>query len=408
MTGGINLAGTPERWEWLQSQWAVFQTIGNETVRLVTPDEIEELCPIVDVSGIHGGMYDTYEGHLDPAGDDAGLCRRRAAAWRRGGAAQPCRRAAPAPGGWSVVTEHGTITAEHVVNAGGLWARNVGRMAGVDLPVTPMEHHYLVTEGIPEVASHDGELPMMMDLEGYTYLRQEAQGLLLGVYELNPRHWHVEGAPWDFGMRLLPPDIDRIGPELEIGLSSAIPCLETAGIKKWVNGAFTFTPDGNPLVGPVAGLPGFWVACGVMAGFSQGGGVGAGAGAVDGRRGARADVFGMDVARYGAFASADGYLAATPAQFYQRRFVMTYPNEQLPAGRPLKVSASTTQLVAQGAHFAANWGLETPRYFVPDDPDFAETPSLRRSNAFDVVAAEVRATRAGVGCSTPRRSPGTR
>ncbi|MEO9138206.1 MAG: FAD-dependent oxidoreductase [Jatrophihabitans sp.] len=396
MTGGINLAGTPERWEWLQSQWAMFQTIGNETVRLVEPDEIKALCPIVDVHGIYGGMYDTYEGHLDASGATFAY----AAGARNGGAEIVLHNRVvelhQRPGGWAVVTEHGTITADHVVNAGGLWARKVGHLAGVDLPVAPLEHHYLVTERIPEVADHHGELPMMMDLEGFTYLRQEGQGLLLGVYELDPRHWHVEGAPWDFGMRLLAPDVDRIAPELEIGLSR-FPCLETAGIKTWVNGAFTFTPDGNPLVGPVGGLPGFWVACGVMAGFSQGGGVGLALAQwmVNGEP--DRDVFGMDVARYGSFASADGYLKATTRQFYQRRFVMTYPNEQLPAGRPLKTSAIHEQLVAQGAHFAANWGLETPRYFIPDDPDFRETPSLRHSNAFDVVAAEVRATRTGVG-----------
>lgn len=400
MTGGINLAGTPERWEWLQAQWAVFQTIGNETVQLVTPKEIAELCPIVDVSGLYGGMYDTYEGHLDPSGTTHAYA---AAARKRGAEIVLHNRVLELhqrPGGtwspWTIVTEHGTITADHVVNAGGLWARNVGRMAGVDLPVTPMEHHYLVTDTIPEVAAYDGELPMMMDLEGYTYLRQEAQGLLLGVYELNPKHWNVQGAPWDFGMRLLPPDLDRIDPELEIGLSR-FPCLETAGIKTWVNGAFTFTPDGNPLVGPVPGRPGFWSACGVMAGFSQGGGVGLALAEWMVLGEPERDVFGMDVARYGPFASADGYLTATTGQFYQRRFVMTYPNEQLPAGRPLKTSALHDQLTAQGAHFAANWGLETPRYFTPGDPEFAEHPSLRRSNAFDVVGAEVRATRAGVG-----------
>ena len=396
LTGGINLAGTPERWEWLQSQWATFQTIGNETVRLIDPEEIEALFPLVDVSGLHGGMYDTYEGHLDPAGTTQAYA---AAAKMRGAEIVLHNRVLELhqrPDGWSLVTEHGTITAEHVVNAGGLWARNVGRLAGVDLPVTPMEHHYLVTEAIPEVAAHDGELPMMMDLEGFTYLRQEAQGLLLGVYELNPRHWHVEGAPWDFGMRLLPPDVERIGPELEVGLSR-YPCLETAGIKTWVNGAFTFTPDGNPLVGPVPGRPGFWSACGVMAGFSQGGGVGLALAEWMVHGEPERDVFGMDVARFGDFASEDGYLTATTRQFYQRRFVMTYPNEHLPAGRPLKTSALHDELAGMGAHFAVNWGLETPRYFVRDHLDFVETPSLRRSNAFEVVAGEVHTTRGGVG-----------
>ena len=186
LTGGVNLAGTPERWEWLQSQWATFQTIGNEDVRLVGREEIQELCPIVDVEGIHGGLYDPFEGHLDASGTTYAYA---AAARNRGAEIVLHNRVVELlqrPDGWTVVTEHGTITADHVVDAGGLWARNVGRMAGVDLPVAPLEHHYLVTETIPEVAARDTELPMMMDLEGYTYLRQEGQGLLLGVYELHP------------------------------------------------------------------------------------------------------------------------------------------------------------------------------------------------------------------------------
>jgi len=179
----------------------------------------------------------------------------------------------PGTGGWTVVTEQGTLTAEHVVNAGGLWAKQVGLMAGVDLPVTPMEHHYLVTEEVPEVKALAKELPLTVDMEGFTYLRQEQKGVLLGIYETRPKHWNIEGAPWDYGTELIPEDIDRIAPELEIGYRR-FPCLQKVGIKRWVNGAFTFTPDGNPLVGPVPGLKNYWVACGVMAGFSQGGGVG--------------------------------------------------------------------------------------------------------------------------------------
>ncbi len=397
MTGGINLAGTPERWEWLKSQWAVFQTVGIETVRLLSPDEIHAMNPLVDVTGIYGGLYDDNEGHLDCSGVTYAYA---ASARNRGAEISLHNRVVelrPRPSGtWEVVTEHGTITADHVVNAGGLWARKVGRMAGVDLPVTPMEHHYLVTEAIPEVAALAKTMPLTVDLEGFTYARQEGEGLLLGVYELDPRHWMVEGAPWDFGVELLPEDVERISPELAIGLQR-YPCMEGVGIRKWVNGAFTFTPDGNPLVGPVRGAPGFWVACGVMAGFSQGGGVGLSLAEwmVDGEP--SGDVFGMDVARFGDFASSTGYLEATTAQFYKRRFVMTYPNEQLPAGRPLKMSALHGALDEAGAQWGASWGLEVPLYFVPDDPGFVEEPTLRRSNAFDIVGVEARATREGVG-----------
>jgi dimethylglycine dehydrogenase len=395
MTGGVNLAGTPERWEWLKSAWAIFQTMGMETARLVGPDEIKALCPIADVSGIYGGLYDANEGHLDAYGAThayAGAARKRGAdviLRNRVVELQP-----RADGSWTVVTEHGTVTADHVVNAGGLWAKQVGLMAGVDLPVTPMQHHYLVTEPIPEVAALKRELVLTVDLEGFTYLRHEGQGVLLGVYELDPRHWHVEGAPWDYGMDLIPEEIDRIAPELAKGFKR-FPCLETAGIKRWVNGAFTFTPDGNPLVGPVPGLRNYWVACGVMAGFSQGGGVGLSLAQwmIEGEPGS--DVYGMDVARYGGFASNRAYLKAMTAQFYKRRFVLTYPNEQLPAGRPLRRAPAYDAMTAAGARWGVSWGLEVPLYFAPEG--FVETPTQRRSNAHEIIAAECRATRAEVG-----------
>ncbi|MEZ5923240.1 MAG: FAD-dependent oxidoreductase [Hyphomicrobiaceae bacterium] len=396
MTGGINLAGSRERWEWLQAEAALFQTMDMDA-RLVSPEEIAALCPIVDVTSVYGGLYDEQEGRLDPHG----VTHAYAGAARKHGAKVILHNrvmglSQSAGGAWRIETEKGSITAEHVVNAGGLWARRIGRMAGVDLPVTPMMHHYLVTEDIPEIAGLGRQIPAVTDLEGFTYLQQERQGLLLGVYERNPRHWMTEGAEWDFGQDLLPTEIDRIAPELEIGFRR-FPVLQRVGIKRWVNGAFTFTPDGNPLVGPVPGLRNYWVACGCMAGFSQGGAIGLALShwMIEGDPGA--DIFGMDVARYAAFASADAYLKSTTAQFYARRFVMTYPNEELPAGRPLKMTPCYDALAAEGARFGSVWGLECPLYFAPGQPDFVETPTLRRSNAHDLVGREVAANRAAAG-----------
>ena len=357
MTGGVNMAGTPERWEWLQAAWALFKTMGMES-ELVGPAEVKKLCPIADVSGIHGGLYDPHEGHLDANGTTQAYAK---GARKRGAEIILHNRVLElhpqSGGGWRVVTEQGTITAEHVVNAGGLWAKQVGMMAGIDLPVTPMEHHYLVTETVPEVAALGRELPLTVDMEGFTYLRQEHQGVLLGIYETRPKHWNTEGAPWDYGTELIPEDIDRIAPELEIGYRR-FPCLQNVGIKRWVNGAFTFTPDGNPLVGPVPGLRNYWVACGVMAGFSQGGGVGLSLAQwmIEGEPGA--DIFGMDIARYGRFAANRSYLKAKTAEFYARRFVLTYPNEQLPAGRPLKCAPAHEAMRAAGAAFGALYGLD--------------------------------------------------
>ncbi|MEZ5777162.1 MAG: FAD-dependent oxidoreductase [Paracoccaceae bacterium] len=394
--GAITYASTPERWEWLQGALSGFRTIGLTDPCLIGPDEIRDLCPIVDTTGVLGGLWDPNDGYMDPYGTTHAF----AEAARKRGAEVILRNAvlelhANPDGGWTVVTEKGTCTAEHVINAAGLWARRVGRMVGVDLPVMPMQHHYLVTDRIEELAALDDEIPTVVDLEGFTYARQEGKGLLLGVYETDPRHWSPEGAPWDYGMDLIPEDVDRIAPELSMGFQR-YPVLQNVGIKRWVNGAFTFTPDGNPLVGPVPGLRNFWCACGVMAGFSQGGGVGLALAEwiVSGEP--QADIFGMDVARYGAFASNDAYLKATTRQFYARRYLISYPNEQLPAGRPLKTPPAYDVMTGEGCAWGVSWGMEAPLYFAPRGEDFVETPTLKRSNAFDIVAAECRAVREGV------------
>lgn len=395
MTGGISVASAPERWEWLQATYRVFQTMGITDVHLMSAAEIKQSCPIINAEGILGGLYAEREGHIDPSGVVHAYAR---SAKLRGAEIIEHNRVIDLRQrpdlSWDVVTENGTVNAEHVVNAGGLWAKQLGRMAGVELPVTPMEHHYLVTESIPEIAALGSELPMIVDLEGFTYMRQEQQGLLLGIYETDFRHWNMDGAPWEFGIELIQEDTDRLEKELTLGFER-FPCLQTAGVKRWVNGAFTFAPDGNPLVGPVRGVPNYWVACGVMAGFLQGGGVGKSLAEwmVEGEP--EADIFGMDVARYGSFASNREYIRQTTGQFYSRRFVMTYPNEQLPAGRPLRTPPAYDGMTAAGARWANNWGLETPLYFA--EPGFSEKPSLLRSNADPIIREEVRAVRTTAG-----------
>ncbi|WP_306120958.1 MULTISPECIES: FAD-dependent oxidoreductase [unclassified Roseitalea] len=395
MTGGISVASAPARWEWLQSAYRVFQSIGIDDCRLMTPDEIKAACPIIDTTDVIGGLWADREGYLDTTGTVQAYAR---AARKRGAEIVEHNRVVElnprAGGGWDVVTEKGTIVAEHVVNAGGLWAKQVGRMVGLDLPVSPLEHHYLLTETVPEVAALDFELPLVVDLEGFTYMRQDQKGILLGVYETNPQHWMMDGAPWDYGIELLQEDIDRISDELEMGFAR-YPCLREAGVRNWVNGAFTFSPDGNPLVGPVRGLPGYWLACGVMAGFLQGGGVGKTLAEWMIHGEPETDAWSMDIARYGDFASNRDYIRQTTGQFYARRFVMTYPNEQLPAGRPLKMAPAHDAMTKAGAQWGCSWGLEVPLYFGPKG--FTEEPTLRRSNAHDIVGEECRAVREAVG-----------
>ncbi len=395
-TGNVALAANPERWEYLKYTRTIFQTMDIE-LDLMTPQQIQEACPLVEVSDLYGGLWDPLVGHVDPHGTTVAYAK---AAQHRGATIMLDNRVLAlnrrAEGAWDVVTEMGTVIAEHVVNAGGLWARKVGAMAGVSLPVTPMQHHYLVTEDIPELQQRSAPVAAIVDLDGFTYMRQERQGILLGIYELNPKVWNLEGASWDYGMDLIPEEIDRIAAQLEKGFER-FPILAQVGVKRWVNGAFTFTPDGNPLVGPVPGLRNYWVACGVMAGFSQGGGVGLALAQwmIEGEP--EADVFAMDVARYGEFAAESKFLAATARQFYARRFVMTYPNEELPAGRPLHVSPIHDDLSASGAQFGFLWGLEVPLLFTPEDDAFAEAPTLRRSNAFDCIGQEVSAVRSAAG-----------
>ncbi len=395
MTGGITVASAPARWQWLQAAYRIFQTIGIEDCYLMTPEEIREKCPIMDVNGVLGGLWADREGYVDTTGTVHAYAR---AAKKRGAEVIEHTRVMELeqrPGGsWNVVTDKGTVVAEHVVNAGGLWAKQVGRMVGLDLPLAPLQHHYLVTDTIPEIADLDFEIPMMVDLEGFTYMRQDQHGVLVGIYEINHKHWSIDGAPWDYGIELFEQDTDRISNELEMAFNR-YPALQKVGVKNWVNGAFTFSPDGNPLVGPVRGTQNYWLACGVMAGFLQGGGVGKALAEWIIQGEPESDAWPMDIARYGEFTSNREYIKQTTGQFYSRRFVMTYPNEQLPAGRPLKKSPAYNAMDAAGAVWGCSWGLEVPLMFGPTG--FRETPTLNRSNAFDIVAEECRAVRERVG-----------
>ena len=394
MTGGLTMAGTPERWEWLQSAYRTFQSIGIEDCRLVDVEEAVALNPIMSGDGLLGGMWADREGYIDTTGTVhayAGAAKKRGATVIEHNRVLELNQTLE---GWEVVTEKGTISCEHVVNAAGLWAKQLGRMAGIELPVSPLKHHYLISDTIPALEGLDFEVPMTVDLEGFTYLRQDQKGVLLGIYEIEHEHWAMDGAPWDYGMELFQEQTDRIENELILGFER-YPALQDVGVKTWVNGAFTFSPDGNPLVGPVPGKRGYWSACAVMAGFLQGGGVGKSLAEWMIHGEPEADVYGMDVARYGVWAENKQYIKETTGQFYTRRFVMTYPNEQLPAGRPIKCAPAHSDMTAAGARWGQSWDLEVPLYFA--EPGFEETPSLKRSNAFDIVARECKAVREGVG-----------
>ena len=393
--GGITLADNSDRFDMLLAERAKHRFMGLET-QIVTPDEIRKISPITNTDGIIGALYDPLDGHLDPSGTTHAYAK----AARMGGATiethcmvnETNQRA---DGTWDVVTDKGTIHAEHVVNAGGLWAREVGAMAGVYLPLHPMEHQYIVTDDIAQIYEADHEHPHVMDPAGESYLRQEGRGLCIGFYEQNCRPWAVDGTPWDFGHELLPDDFNKIEQSIEFAYKR-FPVLEQAGVKSVIHGPFTFAPDGNPLVGPLPGLRNYWSACGVMAGFSQGGGVGLmlAQWMIEGE--AERDVTAMDVARFGDWIS-PGYTRPKVIENYQTRFSVSYPNEELPAARPNRTTPMYDIFTGMGAVWGQQNGLEVVNYFATGDEPTYEIPSFRRSNAFSATAREVRGVRRGVG-----------
>ncbi|MCW9044404.1 MAG: FAD-dependent oxidoreductase [Pseudopelagicola sp.] len=396
--GGVTLADNQERFDMLMAERAKHRFMGLET-EIVTPKEIAKIAPVTNIDGIIGGLYDPLDGHLDPSGTTHAYAK----AARMGGATiethcMVVETNQRQDSTWDVVTDKGTIHTEHLVNAAGLWAREVGAMAGVYLPLHPMEHQYIVTDEVPmiaEIIDGGGEHPHVMDPAGESYLRQEGRGLCIGFYEQPCKPWAVDGTPWNFGHELLPDNFDKIEDSIAFAYTR-FPALAAVGVKSVIHGPFTFAPDGNPLVGPVPGMRNYWSACAVMAGFSQGGGVGLmlAQWMVDGE--CERDTFAMDCARFGDWIT-PGYTRPKVVENYQKRFSVSYPNEELPAARPFRSTPMYDIFDGMGAVWGAQYGLEVVNYFASGDAPRFETPSFRRSNAFDATAHEVNTVRQAVG-----------
>ena len=397
-TGGFYLASNEVWHDYLKRERSKARYMGLDQ-EFISVEEAARRHPLIDPSQYIAALWDPLDGDVDPSG----VCYAYAKSARVHGATYHTHTPVietrqRKDGTWDVVTDKGTINAEHVVNAAGLWAREAGRMAGIHLPVQPMEHHYLITEEIPEIAERmkSGErLPAGIDYEANIYFRQERTGMLLGTYEPKSTPWKVEGTPMDFGHELLAPDLDRVADRLELAFGR-IPALGRAGIKTVVNGPFTFGPDGNPMIGPVPGLKNYWAAVGVMAGFCQAGGVGMclAEWMMDGEP--SIDVWAMDIARFGNFATPD-WGTVKSSENYQRRFVMTFPNETLPQGRRQKVTAMYDRLVSRGAVMGTSFGLEHALWFANGPDDAHEAPTFERNRSHQYVAAEVKAVREKVG-----------
>lgn len=396
--GGITLADNQARFEMLKAERAKHRYMGLDT-EILGPEEIAKLTDgMVNLDGIIGALYDPLDGHLDPSGTTHAYAK----AARMGGAEivlhNRVLETRPTKDGWEVVTEKGTVTCEHLVNAGGLWAREIGAMAGVYLPLLPMAHQYLVTDDIPEIMDilkQGREFPHVMDPGGESYLRQEGRGLCIGFYEKPCEPWAVDGTPWTFGHELLNEQFDKIEDSVAFAYRR-FPVLERSGVKRVIHGPFTFAPDGNPLIGPVPGLRNYWSACAVMAGFSQGGGMGLALAQwmIEGE--VERDPRGFDVARFGNWTS-PGYTVPKVIENYQMRFSVSYPNEERPAARPFRTTPMYQVFDQMNAVWGQQYGLEVVNYHaLPGEPRYEE-PSFKRSNAWEATRQEVLAVREGVG-----------
>jgi dimethylglycine dehydrogenase len=401
ITGGFYAASTKEWYDYLKRERSKARYMGLNQ-EFISPKELAERHPLIDPKHYHAALWDDQDGDLDPSGATYAFAKAArvhgAQYFTHCGVTAMSQRT---DGSWDLTTPKGMINAEQVVNCGGLWARELGQMSGLHLPVQPMEHHYLITDKIPMIAERmesmgeAGRLPAGIDYEANIYFRQERHGMLLGTYEPRATPWKVGGTPWNFGHELLQPDMDRIADRLEMSFER-IPAIGEAGIKDMINGPFTFGPDGNPMIGPVPGMKNYWVAVGVMAGFCQGGGVGLTMAEwmIDGEP--SIDVWAMDVARFGEFATPD-WGTVKSSENYERRFVMTFPNETLPKGRMQKTTALYDRLVAKGALMGQGFGLEHALWFADGPEDAHETPTFLRNRSHDYVAREVKAVQEAVG-----------
>ncbi|MDA8691843.1 FAD-dependent oxidoreductase [Candidatus Pseudothioglobus singularis] len=398
-TGGYYLASNQSWHDYLKRERSKARSMGLEQ-EFVSLDEVVEKHPLINPENYVAALWDPLDGDIDPSGVTYAYAKSARVHGAEFYTHTPVIETNQRPdGSWDVVTEKGNIHAEHIVNAGGLWARELGRMSGIHLPVVPMEHHYLITEEIDKITSlPEGQrLPACIDYEANIYFRQERSGLLLGTYEPQSTPWSLDGTPQTFGHDLLEPDLDRIADRLALAFER-IPSLQNAGIKDTINGPFVFSPDGNPMIGPVPGMKNYWTAVGVMAGFCQAGGVGKTLAEwmIEGEP--SIDVWAMDIARFGDFATPEWGVIKS-SENYERRFVMTFPNETLPKGRRQKTTSIYDRLTQKGAVWQDSFGLENALWFASSPEDAYEEPTFHRSRSHEYVAKEVEAVRASVGAS---------
>ncbi len=395
--GSFRLAYTEDEMDWLRHTLSVGRSLGFN-IELVGPEKVAELHPFYNLDGVLGALHTPDDGHVDPTNVTMAM----AAGARQKGVRifRNCRATNITQAEndeWVVETEQGTITCEHVVNASGTYARQMGEWSGLQLPMTSMTHHYFVTEPVPEFQNLDTELPVIRDDRKVSgYIRMEQNRGLIGIYEKeNPNSvWH-DHCPWEYENWLFDADYDRVMPWLEESLNR-MPIFAELGIQRDVHGAISHPPDGNPLIGPAPGVRNYWCCCGTQIGIGWGPGLT--------RELARWMVHGaadismreFDPRRFGSYATKD-WQVIKAEEDYCLRHEIPFPHFNRLEGRPIKPSPLYELLKSKGAVHEEVYGFERPRWFARNGVEQRDHYSFRRTPADDMVAAEVKAVRERVG-----------
>ncbi|MEP3331240.1 FAD-dependent oxidoreductase [Sedimentitalea sp.] len=392
--GSLYLAQTEAREHQLRLQ-AAKAKLYDMNFHEISRDEAERLHPLVNFDGIRCIMWEPDGGNVDPSG----VTNAYASGARQNGAEIirfcPVTATEQQPdGSWIARTPKGDIATNWVINAAGLWGREVAAMAGVTLPLQPTEHQYFVTETIAEVAALDRRLPSVSDRDGEYYLRQEGKGLLVGAYERDMRFWAEEGTPLGFGHELFADDLERIEDNMKRAIER-VPAVGEAGIKRVINGPMIWSPDANVLFGPVPELSNYFCCNGIIPGFSQSGGMGlmAAQWIVEGET--KYDMFAWDMARFGDWAD-KAFTKARVRDQYAHRFAIHFPNEERGAGRPSRIRPVHDLQKEMGAVMGLNTGWEHPLWFA-DTPGIKDTNGFTRQNWWEPVGAECRMLREHAG-----------
>ena len=397
--GNLRLAMNDDRMDEYYQYAATARTIGID-VRFLTPAEIRELWPLCDTEGLVGGIFHPEDGYIQPADLTQALARgarARGATIYRNTVVLNIEQATS--GGWVVETDKGRITCDHVISATGNYARKTGEMVGLDVPVIPVEHQYIVTEAHPllKERKRDGlpELGVLRESDGSWYLREENNGFILGPYEKGAPACYVDGPDPRAEYELFQEDIERLEPHIEAAMAR-VPAFGEVGIKKVYNGAIAYTPDGNPIIGPAWDLDNFWLNEGHSFGITAAGGAGwqLAEWIVEGEP--TIDMLGVEPRRFGDYATKQ-YLVEKNEEAYAHVFVTHYPDEERPAARPLRTAPCYERMRERGAVFGQKFGWERPNFFATDGMPQEDDWSFRRSRWFEAIRKEVANTTENVG-----------